>query len=121
MGAVAFWAAADLGPAVLWAGALVAGVSVMAWHAVAWLALITDVEAGSVGSASGVVHLGSSIGFGIGPLVFGLIADHASYGWAWATTASLFAAATAATLVWRAAVGGSPGARRGTAAPAVVP
>ncbi|HXJ62706.1 MAG TPA: MFS transporter, partial [Actinomycetota bacterium] len=115
VGALLFWAAADWGPAALWAGALVSGASMMAWHAVAWLALITAVEAAAVGAASGVVHLGSSIGFGIGPLVFGLIADHASYGWAWAVVVVLFVAATSGTLVWRGRV------RRAAPARATVP
>jgi predicted MFS family arabinose efflux permease len=109
-GAGLIWAAADVGAPVLWVGAFISGISMMAWHAVAWLALVTEVEPGAVGAASGVVHLGSSIGFGVGPLIFGLIADHFSYGAAWGTTSVLFAISAVATLVWRAQVRGTRGA-----------
>ena len=48
-----------------------------------------------------MVHLGSSVGFGIGPLGFGVLVDRFSYGVAWAVVTGLFIVATACTGIWR--------------------
>jgi predicted MFS family arabinose efflux permease len=114
MGAVAgLWAAHDAGLWLLWLAASVAGATLMAWHAVAWVVLLADVEAHSAGRASGMVHLGSTFGFGLGPLVFGLIVDHSSYGSAWATVTALLGVAFAATCVWLFRVRVGPPGRGG--------
>ncbi|MBI4259223.1 MAG: MFS transporter [Actinobacteria bacterium] len=97
----AFWGAGGQGVWLLWIGAAMSGVSMMAWHAVGALGLIADVGAEAVGAASGVVHLGSSVGFGVGPLVFGVLADAGGYDLAWGGVLTLFVAATVATLLWR--------------------
>jgi predicted MFS family arabinose efflux permease len=94
------WAADGIGWWLVWVGALLAGASIMAWHALGWLVLVLGVEVGAVGGASGIMHVGSSVGFGVGPLLFGLVVDRMSYGWAWALTTSVFALSTVLTWIW---------------------
>jgi predicted MFS family arabinose efflux permease len=99
---IAFWAADGAGPWLLWVGAVGSGLSMMAWHAVGVLGLLTEVEPESIGGASGMVHLGSSVGFAVGPLVFGVLVDRAgSYTPAWFAVAALFALQVALTWSWR--------------------
>jgi predicted MFS family arabinose efflux permease len=96
----ALWAADGIGSWMLWIGASLAGVSILSWHALGWLVLVHGVEPGAVGGASGIMHLGSSVGFGLGPLLFGLVVDGMSYSGAWALMTFLFVLATGLTWLW---------------------
>ncbi|CAL9636335.1 hypothetical protein SUDANB21_06235 [Streptomyces sp. enrichment culture] len=71
-------------PALVWAGAAVFGASGIAANVVIMLALVRTTPLNVVGSASGVLAVGLYLGFALGPVCFGLVADAAgSYGPAW--------------------------------------
>ena len=87
---------------LLWLGVVALGGTMLAWHAVSWVALLNAVEAPSIGRATGVVQLGNSVGFASGPPVIGLLIDQTgSYGWGWAVVTCLFGLAAVLTLLWR--------------------
>lgn len=84
-------AAEGLGLGLLWAGVLGVGGSMLAWHAVAWLVIIDRVGTGGVGKASGVMQVGNSAGFALGPPMVGVIVDATtSYTTAWGVVAGIF-------------------------------
>lgn len=88
---VAVALAQPLGLAWLWVGVLGVGGSMLAWHSVAWLAVIDRVGLNGLGRASGVMQLGNSIGFAAGPPLAGLLVDATgSYQWAWWSVFALF-------------------------------
>jgi predicted MFS family arabinose efflux permease len=87
---------------VLWIGVIGVGVSMLAWHAVAWLVIIDRVGIGGVGKASGLIQLGNSLGFAAGPLIVGVLLDTtSSYAVAWSTVAGVLAISTALTVLIR--------------------
>lgn len=89
-----------LGLWILWAGVVGVGISMLAWHAVAWLVIIDRVGVGGVGKASGLMQLGNSIGFAAGPLVVGALVDGTdSYAVAWSTVGAVLAISGGLT-VW---------------------
>ncbi len=97
---VAVALAEAVGVWLLWVGVIAAGFSMMAWHAVGWLVIIDRVGAGGVGKASGVMQLGNSAGFAVGPLIAGVLVDATeSYTVAWATVAAVLAISAVLT-VW---------------------
>lgn len=86
-------------PLLLWAGAIGCGATVLAWHAIAWLVLINRVDLGAVGKASGLLQMGGTIGFAIGPPLFGVVADGTdSYPLAWSLVAGLMGVVTLLTI-----------------------
>ncbi|MGH8913424.1 MAG: MFS transporter [Acidimicrobiia bacterium] len=102
VGVLAIGASAALGPLPLWLGAMIAGGSSQAWHAVAWLVVIDRVGTGGVGKASGVMQVGSSVGFAVGPLLIGTLIDNTGdYWFAWGALAVIYGAVTVATYVFR--------------------
>lgn len=91
-----------LGAAWLWVGAIVGGVSMLSWHAVAWLVILDRVELSSIGRASGIMHMGSTLGFAAGAPLAGLILDLSdSYTLTWALLTLLTALVTLATTQFR--------------------
>lgn len=97
---VAVAAAETLGLALLWVGVIGTGLSMLAWHAVAWVVIIDRVGTGGVGKASGVMQVGNSAGFATGPPLVGAIVDATtSYTTAWAVVAGVFSM-TALLTVW---------------------
>lgn len=86
----------------LWVTAACAGVTVMAWNAVANLAAVTSVDPVLAGRASAVVNLGFMSGLAIGPLLFGAIVDATtSYALAWAASAASYLAGAVVASRWR--------------------
>ena len=87
---------------LLWAGVAVGGASMLAWHAVAWLAVLHRVEHGRVGSASGVIHRANLVGVAVGPPVAGWLTDRSgSYDPCWLLVTAVLGFA-GAVLAWRA-------------------
>jgi predicted MFS family arabinose efflux permease len=85
---IAIGAASSAGPALLVFGAVVAGISTQAWHAVAWQVLVDQVGDRGVGQASGMMQTGSSLGFALGPPVMGLLIDSTGdYRYTWGAIA----------------------------------
>lgn len=66
--------AAPTFPVLLWAGAILTGMSTSAWNSVGMLAVIDEAGA-ATGRASGVVLLGFLSGLGIGPPIYGALVD----------------------------------------------
>ncbi len=94
--------AQTVGMWALWIGVIGVGVSMLAWHAVAWLVIIDRVGIGGVGKASGLIQLGNSLGFAAGPLIVGVLLDTTnSYAVAWSTVAGVLAISTALTVLIR--------------------
>jgi predicted MFS family arabinose efflux permease len=73
-GAALLLAAGETGePALLWAGVLFHGASVLGVNVVVMAGLLREVSKQRVGAASGVVSLGMYAGFALGPLAMGLL------------------------------------------------
>lgn len=101
LAAVTIGAAASFGAALVWIGAAMAGVTVVAWNALANLAAITAVDARDAGRSSGMVNFGFMAGFTVGPAVFGALVDTAvGYRGAWWLVTGLFVAAAALMHRW---------------------
>jgi len=91
---------------LIWLAAAATGSSMLGWHSVAWLALLSSVAASGVGRSTGLVQVGSSIGFATGPPLVGTIIDTTgSYTIAWTVVSAIFALALLLTLVWRRSSG----------------
>jgi predicted MFS family arabinose efflux permease len=100
--AVAIWAAAAVGPWLLWAGAVLAGASLAAWNAVGMLAVVVLSDVSNAGRASGLVIFGFLGGFTISPVLFGYAADMTGgYDLGWGVTSVVLAAAALVTWLWR--------------------
>jgi predicted MFS family arabinose efflux permease len=112
LGAVAFFSIvliwlSRFAPWLVWIGSFAAGSSVMAWHAIAWFALVATVNTAAIGRASGVVTVGNSLGFALGPPLLGALIDSTGgYELAWGTVAGLLALTVLATIVWGRGVEG---------------
>ena len=75
--------------------------SAFAWPSLYHLAVVRA-NPSAPGAATGITMTGSYTGAVSGPLVFGLVADNASYGWAWGVTVVfMVAAAVVMTVVGR--------------------
>ena len=99
-GAIAL--SSGLGVAWLWIGAIGSGASVLAWHAVAWLVIVDRVELAAVGRASGVMHMGSTLGFAAGAPLAGLLLDRSgSYTLMWSLLAAAMVLVTGMTAQFR--------------------
>lgn len=86
----------------LWAGAIGSGVSVLAWHAVAWLVIVDRVDVAAIGRASGMMHMGSTFGFAAGAPLAGLLLDASdSYTLMWGLLAVAMVGVTAMTARFR--------------------
>lgn len=94
--------ARTFGPGILWVGAIGAGATALAWHALAWLVVIDRVGTAGVGRASGIIQVGNSIGFAAGPPAAGVIVDlTGSYLPAWLMVAAVFGVITVLTVMLR--------------------
>lgn len=92
-----------LGVVWLWVGAIGSGLSVLAWHAVAWLVIVDRVDVAAVGKASGIMHMASTLGFAAGAPLTGLILDLSdSYALTWGLLAAVMALVTVVTGWFRA-------------------
>lgn len=92
----------ELGVIWLWVGSIGSGASVLAWHAVAWLVIVNRVHVAAVGRASGVMHMGSTLGFATGAPLAGLLLDWTdSYTLMWGLLAAAMVLVTGMTARFR--------------------
>lgn len=91
--------AAPVWSPLVWLGAVGIGGSATAANGVSMLAVVR--RGGATGHASALVSLGFFAGFVAGPAGFGLLADTAGYGWAWATVAAVFLASAVTAVIVR--------------------
>lgn len=96
--AASFGGLATGSEAVLIAVLPFAFASAFAWPSLYHLAVVRA-NPSAPGAATGITMTGSYTGAVGGPLVFGLVADQASYGWAWAVTVVFMVAAAAVLTV----------------------
>jgi MFS family permease len=82
------------------AGALVAYTAGWSWPGLFHFAVVSQ-NSGTPAAATGVVQSGMSLGAGLGPLAFGIIAERAGYDAAWWLAAGLSAAAALTFLAGR--------------------
>ena len=74
------------------AGAVLAYGAAWSWPGVVHLGTVEH-HPHATGAASGIVQAGMFTGAMTGPVMFGIIADHASFGWAWMLSAVFIAVA----------------------------
>lgn len=87
---------------LLWAGAVFAGATAIAWQSVGMLGVVEATDQLQMGRASGLVQFGFLAGVSISPLVFGFVIDQTeSYGLGWALALLSFAFAGLQIFVWR--------------------
>lgn len=82
-----------------WLGIIGLGLSANSFVAGATVALIVTVSRDQIGGASGIMFLGTLIGFGLGPAVFGQLAESSGYGQAWTLTAIVFGAGAVVAMI----------------------
>lgn len=96
LASVAVWVSPAFGPGLLWAGAALAGASMLAWNSVGMLALLTLTPVERTGTASGIVLFGFLTGWAATPWIFGTVVDaldNYTVGWAMVTVSFLASAA----------------------------
>ena len=87
LGSVGYLLFATGKPGLLLAGLPLAFGAGWAWPGLFNLAVVLANPA-SPAAATGVTQTGTYLGAVLGPLLFGLVADHLSYGWSWSLAAS---------------------------------
>ncbi|RMH84609.1 MAG: MFS transporter [Actinomyces sp.] len=96
VGSLGFPLLASGRPSLMVPGALVAFAAAWSWPGVVHLGAVEG-HPGDPGAATGVVQAGMFWGAMTGPAVFGLVAEHGGFAWAWTTSWAW--AAVAAVLV----------------------
>jgi MFS family permease len=87
VGAAGWLAMATMRPVTLLAGAALAYSCGWGWPGLFNLA-VAQANPRAPAAASGVTQTGTYLGVAAGPFVFGTLAEHAGYGWAWLFAAS---------------------------------
>lgn len=110
---LAIWLAEPISPNLVWIGAVLFGGGALSWSSVGMFVIMRDVAGGAAGRAAGVMQLGFSLGYVVGPISFGRWVDSAStYGPAWTAAALTLGGAALVTTLW---------ARRRRKRPALLP
>jgi predicted MFS family arabinose efflux permease len=98
------WGASPQAPALLWLGAVLAGVGSVSWMSVGMMAVMTTVEPERAGRGSAAVTLGFAVGLTVGPIAFGTALDATgSYAFSFAGLIVLSVIAAALMVAWRRA------------------
>lgn len=101
-------------PALVWVGVVVHALTAVAANVVTMMAVVRRVDLPQLGRASGVLALGLYLGFAIGPVAFGALADlTGTYALGWNVLLGVYLSATVLTVLWtrqerRNAVAGTP-------------
>jgi predicted MFS family arabinose efflux permease len=96
------WAGSLWGTAPVWAGGVLWGASGLSCGSLIMLTIVAAPEEGAAGRASGVVILGFSAGFAIGPPLFGALVDATGgYDVALGIGVSFFLVAAVVVGLWR--------------------
>ena len=99
---LAIWAASAWGVGLLFLGAMGWGASQLSFMVVLMLAVMAFTTREATGTASGVVLLGFGLGFMVGPLVFGYLADlTGGYDAGFAVVVAGLLTATTIAVAWR--------------------
>ncbi|MEU6133493.1 MFS transporter [Nocardioides sp. NPDC047086] len=99
LGVVLVMASILLGSWLVWVGAAVFGAAALASNSVTMVVLIRTVPVESLGTATAFLATGMYLGFGTGPLAFGLTLDlGAGFGVAWLVPLAAFVAAALISL-----------------------
>lgn len=94
LGVVLVLASTVAGSWLVWVGAAVFGAGALASNAVTMVVLVRSVPASSLGAATALLGTGMYLGFGSGPLAFGLALDlGAGFGVAWLIPLAAFVVA----------------------------
>jgi hypothetical protein len=95
------WGARGAGVGLVWAGALVTGLSAASWNAVGMLEIVRGLEPGRAGRASGIVLLAFYGGNVISPLAFGLSVDWSgAYDLGWGALMTVYVSALLVASAW---------------------
>ncbi len=96
-----FFAAGETAVWLLWPAAIAIALGSSSWNSVGMLAVMVEAGVAATGRASGIVLFGFLTGLGIGPPVFGAIADRTgSYDYMWLLSAIAAIAAGAGVIAW---------------------
>lgn len=88
-------------PAFVWAGVVAHALTAVAANVVAAMAIVRIVEVPQLGRASGVLALGLYLGFAVGPVAFGALADRTgSFGPGWLVLVGVYVTAAVLTRLW---------------------
>ncbi|MFE7223477.1 MFS transporter [Nocardioides sp. NPDC057577] len=99
LGVVLVMASTLVGSWLVWVGAAVFGAAALASNSVTMVVLISTVPVESLGTATAFLATGMYLGFGSGPLAFGLTLDlGAGFGVAWLVPLAAFVAAALISL-----------------------
>jgi predicted MFS family arabinose efflux permease len=93
--------APDVGSWMIWAAAVLFGLTAITWNAIGMLAIVAEVGTHAAGRASGLVQSGFYGGFVVTPALFGYSVDRTeewTLGW-WGVVA-MFAGASAVAFTW---------------------
>jgi MFS family permease len=100
--ALVLWAASFVGPTLLFLGAVGWGASQLSFMVVAMLGVMAFASHETAGKASGVVLLGFGVGFMLGPIIFGRLADlTGGYDAGFAAVVIVLTVATTIAWAWR--------------------
>jgi predicted MFS family arabinose efflux permease len=95
------WGAGRAGVGLVWAGALVTGLSAASWNAVGMLEIVRGLHPGRAGRASGIVLLAFYGGNVISPLAFGLSVDlSGGYDLGWGALTTVYVGALLVACTW---------------------
>jgi predicted MFS family arabinose efflux permease len=88
-------------PSVLWLGVAIHAATVMSSNVVVMMAVVDLAPSGQVGRSSGILAVGMYVGFAIGPVSFGALADASGgYTAGWAILAVVYLVAAGLILAW---------------------
>lgn len=92
---------ASVAPWIIWVGVATHGLTAVAANVVTMMAVVRSVDARQIGRASGVLSTGLYLGFAVGPVAFGALADATGgYGTGWLILMGVYLLAAALTFAW---------------------
>lgn len=98
---VLIWGAAGAGVGLVWAGALLTGLTAASWNAVGMLEIVRGLDPAQAGRSSGIVLLAFYGGNVISPLAFGISVDlSGGYDLGWGALTTVYAGALVVASAW---------------------
>ena len=91
----------EAGPWMIWAAAVLFGLTAITWNAIGMLAIVAEVGTHAAGRASGLVQSGFYGGFVLTPALFGYSVDRTDeWTWGWWGVIAMFAGSAVVAFLW---------------------